>query len=57
MIVELSPLPTPLPHRDEVNARIRLLMEQPAGVERTREYARLLTLWAAAGRPELVTAA
>ncbi|MCE7081421.1 hypothetical protein [Streptomyces sp. ST2-7A] len=51
--------PVPVPCRDEVNARIRALMDQPAGEDRTREYARLLALWAATtpGPATLVTAA
>ncbi len=37
---------TPAP--DEINRRIRLLMNQPASTRRAQEYTRLLVLWAEA---------
>ncbi|MEU8870413.1 hypothetical protein AB0D24_04470 [Streptomyces javensis] len=36
------------PALDEINDRIRLLMNQPADKRRAEEYTRLLVLWAAA---------
>ncbi|NEW71042.1 MULTISPECIES: hypothetical protein [Streptomyces] len=49
------PIPVFRPHgramtaaRDEINARIRLLMDEPATKQRAEEYKRLLVLWASA---------
>ncbi|MCQ6246202.1 hypothetical protein [Streptomyces malaysiensis] len=36
------------PALDEINHRIRLLMEEPANERRAKEYTRLLVLWAKA---------
>ncbi|MEU4898949.1 hypothetical protein AB0B12_42670 [Streptomyces sp. NPDC044780] len=36
------------PALDEINRRIRLLMDEPADKRRTEEYTRLLVLWAEA---------
>ncbi|WP_157839995.1 hypothetical protein [Streptomyces megasporus] len=39
------------PAQEEVNDRIRHLMEQPADEQRAEEYARLLHLWAETSQP------
>ncbi|MDN3059594.1 hypothetical protein PH213_34700 [Streptomyces sp. SRF1] len=36
------------PALDEINRRIRLLMDEPADKRRAEEYTRLLVLWAEA---------
>ena len=49
----------PCPGREDVNARIRRLMEQPPTPARAAEYERLLWLWAKAttGGSDLTEAA
>jgi len=45
------------PALDDVNDRIRQLMSEPVGTGRTKEYTRLLTLWADLTRAEVDQAA
>ncbi|WP_405961317.1 hypothetical protein OG235_37285 [Streptomyces sp. NBC_00024] len=45
------------PALDQVNERIRRLMDEPAGDERTETYARLLVEWAEVSRDDVVQAA
>lgn len=45
------------PALDEINNRIRRLMNGPAGRKRTAEYGRLLALWAEATRDDVEPAA
>ncbi|BBC29479.1 hypothetical protein SGFS_007730 [Streptomyces graminofaciens] len=45
------------PALDQVNERIRRLMDEPAGDERTEAYARLLVEWAEVFRDDVVQAA
>jgi hypothetical protein len=45
------------PALDEINNRIRRLMNGPAGRKRTAEYERLLSLWAEATRDDVERAA
>ncbi|WP_181387238.1 hypothetical protein [Streptomyces sp. Act143] len=45
------------PARDQVNTRIRILMDQPESAERSEEYQSLLRTWAEATRSDVEPAA
>ncbi|WP_405893663.1 hypothetical protein OG272_15550 [Streptomyces sp. NBC_00104] len=45
------------PALDQVNDRIRRLMDEPAGEERSASYAELLVEWAEVSRDDVVQAA
>lgn len=47
----------PCPDAEDINARIRQLMDQPASEERAAEYQRLLVLWAEVTRRDVGQAA
>ncbi|MCX4615677.1 MULTISPECIES: hypothetical protein [Streptomyces] len=47
-----------VPHAlNEVNDRIRSLMDEPASTERAERYRRLLSLWTARSRDDVTKAA
>ncbi|MCX4458702.1 MULTISPECIES: hypothetical protein [Streptomyces] len=47
-----------VPHAlNEVNDRIRSLMDEPASTERAERYRRLLSLWTALSRDDVTKAA
>lgn len=52
-----QPIRMDCPDPEDVNTRIRHLMEQPPTPERTAEYQRLLWLWVTAKDRDMVTAA
>ncbi|MFF0092647.1 hypothetical protein ACFYSF_22170 [Streptomyces canus] len=45
------------PALDQVNARIRLLMDQPESTQRSEEYETLLRMWAEVTRSDVEPAA
>lgn len=52
-----QPIRLDCPDPEDVNTRIRVLMNQPPTPQRAAEYQRLLWLWATAKDRDMVTAA